>query len=165
MTRIWCNTVLVAFFSLSKILGEYDQSFRHRLQSSFMSVHLKNGVSTQTLVEEMLELNRRKQLALLLRDVVENALNELPCEEREILTMRFRRGKTFQEIAEKQDISLRTAFRRFDKARENLCNTLEASGLNQEDFARDYLSDPAVRAVCSRLEDEAYFTAKSTRRK
>lgn len=165
MTEIWCNNVLVAFFALSKILKDYDYAFRHRLQSSFMSVHLKNGISTQTLVEEMSQINRRKQMAVLLRDTVKCALASLSPEEREILVLRFYKGKTFQEISVEQDVSLRTAFRRFDKARTNLCLALEGLGLSADDFARDYLSDPAVRAVCSRLDDEVYFTAKSNRRK
>lgn len=162
MTRLWCNTVLVAFSAMQKIVKDYDFAFKSRLQSSFMSVHLKNGIPTQTLVKEMLEINRRKLRLLILRDTVNTALGALPPSEKDILVRRFLKGETFQEIALRQDISIRTAFRRFDKAREDFCHALEAVGFTEKHFRETYLSDPAVKAACSRLDDETYFTAKST---
>lgn len=95
MTRLWCNTVLVAFSAMQKIVKDYDFAFKSRLQSSFMSVHLKNGIPTQTLVKEMLEINRRKLRLLILRDTVNTALGALPPSEKDILVRRFLKGETF----------------------------------------------------------------------
>lgn len=152
------NSVLVAFSTLSKIRKEHDLAFRSRLQSSFMSVHLRCGVSTQKLIEEMMEINRRKLRLSLFADTVERALEALPAPESEILRLRFMRGRTFQEIALLQSVSLRTAFRRFDKAKADLTRILKSAGLDEKTFERDYMSDPAVAAVCERLDTGAYFT-------
>ena len=95
MTRLWCNTVLVAFSAMQKIVKDYDFAFKSRLQSSFMSVHLKNGIPTQTLVKEMLEINRRKLRLLILRDTVNTALCALPPSEKDILVRRFRCARIY----------------------------------------------------------------------
>ena len=71
------------------------------------------------------------------------------------------KGKTFQEIALKQNVTLRTAFRRFDRARELFAAALDKLGLTERVFANTYLTDPAIAAAVSRLDDGAYFTAKS----
>ncbi len=161
MTENRCNTVLVAFCAVPKIMQEYDAAFKSRLQSSFMSAHLRRGVPTQKLMEEMLEINRKKALLLILQDTVRAALSSLPSALSDILLLRFSKGKTFQEIALIQDITIRTAFRRFDKARDDFAAELDRRGLDEKTFAETYLSDPAVSAVCARLSDGEYFTAKS----
>ena len=163
MTENRCNTVLVAYSSLRKILKDYDCAFKSRLQSSFMSIHLRCGVPTETLIGEMLEINRKKLLLLILKDTVETALDSIPSPYKDILCLRFLKGMTFQEISELQDISLRTAFRRFDKARDVFGAALAKLGLTEKIFAERYMSDPTIAAACSRLSDETYFTAKSVR--
>ena len=125
------HTVLVAYSSLRKILKDYDCAFKSRLQSSFMSIHLRCGVPTETLIGEMLEINRKKLLLLILKDTVETALDSIPSPYKDILYLRFLKGMTFQEISELQDISLRTAFRRFDKARDVFGAALAKLGLTE----------------------------------
>ena len=73
MTENRCNTVLVAYSALPKILKDYDSAFRARLQSSFMSAHLQRGVTTEKLVQEMLDINGRKLAMLQLKEIVERA--------------------------------------------------------------------------------------------
>ena len=119
MTENRCNTVLVAYSALPKILKDYDSAFRARLQSSFMSAHLQRGVTTEKLVQEMLDINGRKLAMLHLKEIVERAAGSIPTELSNILVLRFVKGKTFQEIADIENISVRTAFRRFDRARDS----------------------------------------------
>lgn len=163
MTRNWCNMVLVALSALSKLLKAYDIAFKARLDSGFGSVHLKSGVSTLTLYEEMIEINARKHRLLMLERLANAALDALPEREKRVLVMRFLDGITFQEIALAEDISLRTAFRRFDRARESFCRLLESLGLDEKTFMREYASDPALKAVCTRLECERFTVADGTR--
>ncbi len=163
MTENRCNTVLVAYSALPKIMKEYDAAFDSRLKSSFSCAHLRQGVTTEQLIGEMLEINRKKAAAILLKDTVEKAFGLLPSALKSILVLRFLKGMTFQEIAEHDNISVRTAFRRFDRARECFSAALDKLGLDQKQFEKRYLSDPAIACACARLEDSAYFTAKSMR--
>lgn len=163
MTENRCNTVLVAYSAVPKIVKAYDLAFKMRLKSSFMSAHLKKGVSTLSLVEEMLEINRRKHLLFLLRSSVENALAAIPQKYRELLILRFLDNKTFQEAAMIQNISVRTAFRRFDRAREELSHALDREGLTDKIFKELYLDDPYIAAACGAYCADTYFTAKSRR--
>ena len=78
MTENRCNTVLVAYSALPKILKDYDSAFRARLQSSFMSAHLQRGVTTEKLVQEMLDINGRKLAMLQLKEIVERAAGSIP---------------------------------------------------------------------------------------
>ena len=57
----------------------------------------------------------------------------------------------------------RTAFRRFDRARDSFAAALDRLGLDEATFRKTYLTDPAVAAVCARIDDGEYFTAKSLR--
>lgn len=125
MTENRCNTVLVAYSALPKILKDYDSAFRARLQSSFMSAHLQRGVTTEKLVQEMLDINGRKLAMLQLKEIVERAAGSIPTELSNILVLRFVKGKTFQEIADIENISVRTAFRRFDRARDSFAAALD----------------------------------------
>ncbi len=163
MTENRCNTVLVAYSALPKILKECDAAFNSRLQSSFMSAHLQRGISTEKLVREMIDINRRKLALLQLKETVENAAGSMPSALSEILILRFVKGKTFQEIADTQNISVRTAFRRFDRARDEFARALDRLGLDEKTFRKHYLTDPVVSAVCARIDDGEYFTAKSIR--
>lgn len=163
MTENRCNTVLVAYSALPKILKDYDSAFRARLQSSFMSAHLQRGVTTEKLVQEMLDINGRKLAMLQLKEIVERAADSIPTELSNILVLRFVKGKTFQEIADIENISVRTAFRRFDRARDSFASALDRLGLDEATFRKTYLTDPAVAAVCARIDDGEYFTAKSLR--
>lgn len=75
MNKNWSNTVLVAFSALPKIQEELDFAFNSRLKSTFRSIHLKNGVSTEKLVKEMIEINERKRKTANLHLMVSAALN------------------------------------------------------------------------------------------
>ena len=112
MTENRCNTVLVAYSALPKILKDYDSAFRARLQSSFMSAHLQRGVTTEKLVQEMLDINGRKLAMLQLKEIVERAAGSIPTELSNILVLRFVKGKTFQEIADIENISVHRPRRR-----------------------------------------------------
>ena len=161
MTKKWSNTVLVAFSALPKIVKELDFAFNSRLKSSFGSIHLKNGVSTLKLVEEMVEINSYKSRLALLKVCVCAALERLSADERSVLTARIIEKKTFQEISDMSGMSLRTVFRKFDRAQENFAKALSLQGLDEEAYLLHYDRIPALRAVSERLVGETYFVAKS----
>ena len=149
MTENRCNTVLVAYSALPKILKDYDSAFRARLQSSFMSAHLQRGVTTEKLVQEMLDINKRKLAMLQLKEIVERAAGSIPSALSNILVLRFVKGKTFQEIADTENISVRTAFRRFDRARDSFAALLRRRsrppGARRGDLPQDLSHRPRRR--------------------
>ena len=146
MTENRCNTVLVAYSALPKILKDYDSAFRARLQSSFMSAHLQRGVTTEKLVQEMLDINGRKLAMLQLKEIVERAAGSIPTELSNTLVLRFVKGKTFQEIADIENISVRTAFRRFDRARDSFAAALDRLGLSARPISPTPPSPPSAPA-------------------
>lgn len=161
MNKNWSNTVLVAFSALPKIQEELDFAFNSRLKSTFRSIHLKNGVSTEKLVKEMIEINDRKRKTANLHLMVSAALNLVDEPEKRVLTARFIDNKTFQETAETENISLRTVFRRFDRAQESFACALRRQGMTEELFAEEYCTVPQIKAISERLDDSPYFAAKS----
>ena len=158
MTQNWSNTVLVAFSALPKILKELDSAFDFRLKTSYGSVHLKNGVSTESLVKEMLEINETKRKLVRLHYTVLSALDKLTAADRAVLEARFIEGKTFQQAADDEKVSLRTVFRRLDRARDAFLYALKHEGLDEKTYERDYLPLPYIRAIEERLARDAYFT-------
>ena len=113
MLKNWSNTLLVAFSRTPKMLAELDHAFNSRLKSTFGSIHLKNGVTTEQIIGEMLRINYFKCKICEMREAVQAALVALDESSRDYLTDRVLKGRTFRELALSRGVSLRTAFRRF----------------------------------------------------
>lgn len=161
MHKNWSNTALVAFSLLPKIVQELDFAFETRLNSAFGSVHLKNGVSNERLFDEMIEINCRKAKLVNLKVLVDCALAELNDAERRCLTMRIMDKMTFQEISETENVSLRTVFRRFDRAQKAFESVLLRKGYSAEKLESEYGCIASVKALKDRFTADTYFIAKS----
>lgn len=161
MNKNWSNTVLVAFSLLPKIVKELDFAFEARLNTAFGSVHLKNGVSNERLMNEMIEINSRKAKLVNLKVLVECVLAELDAADRRCLTMRVIDKLTFQEIAEMERVSLRTVFRRFDRAQKAFENVMRRKGYSAERLESEYGAIDSVKALKERFAADTYFIAKS----
>ena len=161
MLKNWSNTLLVAFSRTPKMLAELDHAFNSRLKSTFGSIHLKNGITTEQIIGEMLRINYFKCKICEMREAVEGALGSMDESSRGYLTDRVLKGRTFRELALSRGVSLRTAFRRFEAAELALTRALRRSGYTEERMRREFGEIPQLAAVAERLEDGNYFTVRA----
>ncbi len=161
MNKNWSNTALVAYSLLPKIAKQLDNAILNRIRAGFQSKHLQSGVSTQRLLNEIIELTEEKRKIVNLRYIVNNALKQLDDEEKSILNERINDKKTYKEIAKEYGIALRTAFRRVDIAENHFAKALKNDGYGESWLAKEYSNDKYIYSIYKRIENEKYFVAKS----
>ena len=89
MKKNWCNTVLVAYVLLPKIVKELNFGIESRVKSSYQSKHLKIGVSNEQLISEIIALTDEKRKIVNLRYLINESLSQMKDKSREILTDRM----------------------------------------------------------------------------
>lgn len=161
MNKNWSNTVLVAYSALPKIANQLDSGVKTRINSSFQSKHIRNGVSTEQLIGEIISINDEKRRICNLRFIVSAALNKMPLTDRRLLIARIVRKHTFQKIADDFGLSLRTVFRRIEHAEECFASNLKAMGYTEEWLKKEYGNDRFILPVYNRIISEKYFIAKN----
>lgn len=161
MNKTWSNTVLVAYTLLPKIAKELNCNIESRIKSSFQSVHLKIGVSTEQLIGEILELTDEKRKIVNLRFIVAKGLENMKDDMKELLIERMIKKKTFQQIADTQKLSLRTVFRRMGEAEEEFAHNLRRCGYTDAWFEREYGQDKYIAPIRKRISENKYFVAQN----
>lgn len=159
MLKNWSNIVLVAVSRTRKILADLDFAFNSRLSSTFGSIHLKNGITTEQLISEMLNINHSKRKILEMVAATEKALSSLEKTHRDTLRKRVLEKKSFKLIAEEDGVSLRTVFRRLESAQLSLLRALRREGYNEERLRKEFSEIPQLAAIADRLDGENYFVA------
>lgn len=161
MNKTWSNTALVAYTLLPKIARELNTGIESRIKSSFQSVHLKIGVSTEQLIGEILDLTDEKRKIVNLRFIVSKGLEQMKDDTRELLIERMIKKKTFQQIADTQSVSLRTIFRRMTCAEEEFAHNLKRCGYTDAWFEREYGQDKYIAPIRKRISEDKYFVAQN----
>lgn len=161
MNKNWSNTALVAYSILPKIVRELDKGVINRVNSSFQSRHLKIGVSTERLIDEILELNEEKRKIVNLRYIVNKALQKMSKSNKEILIARMIEKQTFQSIAEHTNTSLRTVFRHVSNAEDEFRRYMIDDGFTDEWFDKEYGEDKYIAPIHQRVMEDKYFVAKN----
>ncbi len=159
MEKSWSNTALVAFSSLSKIVKEIDFQVFRRVKSSYLSRHLKNGVSTEQLICEILNLTNEKQKLVILQNVVSHALDGMEEKERKILVARVCKKRTFQQISTDFNLSLRTVFRQVANAEQSFKKQLKILGYDETWLETEYGDDKYIAPIHDRIVSEKYTLA------
>lgn len=153
MSGQWCGVVLYAYSSIPKITKSLQKKLNSTVNSSFMSLHLQRGMSTETLMNEIIQINTDKTLFERLRRFVNAAIATLSDEDLELLRQRFLKRKTAEELAENLGICTRTVYRKLTKALDDLGAELVRMGFTEERFRAEYGESPYIRALYARLAD------------
>ena len=161
MLKNWSNTTLVAYSSLQKIEKSLDFSFFRLVKSGFQSVHLKNGVSTERLIGEMIKINDEKIKISNLRFIVSTTLEQMSLMGKSLILDKIFRKKTFAEIADEYHLSLRTTYRRFESALEEYAHKLKAAGYTESWFEQEYSGVKTIAIIKAQFEEDKYLIAKN----
>lgn len=160
MDTSWSNTALVAYSLLPKIANALDFGVKTRVNSCYQSRHLKMGIGNEQLIGEILEITDRKRKIVNLSYLVKSTLELMKPKDRQIIEERIFKKKTFQTISGELDISLRTAFRRLEVAKERFCNILSERGYTPEWFEKEYGNEKYISSIKLRLQRDKYLVAQ-----
>ncbi len=158
---LWSNAVLVAYSAIPQIIKTIDFGVKTRIQSGFGARHLRLGISTEELLNEICVLNDSKRKLCNLKYILDTALSALKTVDSEILTMRYLRKLTFQEIADESTVCIRTVFRRHIRATENFCQTMKNLGYGEDWLKNEYQNIPMINAIKRRIEESNYLNFTS----
>lgn len=161
MNKNWCNTALVAYSALPKIVKELDFSLARLVNSSFKSVHLKNGVSNLQLIGEIMEINDEKRKMVNMRFIVSSALERLTDTSKQVLIGRLFKKQTFKELAEEMNTSIRSVYRRFQDAEDEFAHLLKIGGYTESWFEREYGEDKYILPIKERFFEDKYLITKN----
>ncbi len=161
MNNNWSNTALVAYSLLPKIIKDIDLAIKSRVNSAFLSAHLKMGVSNEQLIGEILNLIDEKRKLVNLRFVTCECLRCLSEKEKKAIELRYFKKLTYAEISTTLKSPIRTVFRRIDEAQKAFASALRREGYDDEWFEREYARDPYIKKLHDRMSNDKYTLAKN----
>lgn len=159
MKKNWSNTVLVAYSLLPKIVRDLDNTICSLVNLGFKSKHIQMGISTESLIGEIMKYTNEKQQLVELHVIVRDALRELQELDRCMLAMRINRKMTYQQIATEQNVSLRTVFRRVAAAHDKFAAKLAFRGYTESWLEKNYKENTYIAPVREQLMSERCFVA------
>lgn len=119
----WSKTLLQSYRYLSTIVETIDKMVKKISIGSF-TYNSKSNTNTLTQFESIIELNNRKEKLINLKVYVDMTLSKLSVKDLEVLSLGYIDGLSVEEIAETQNVSVRTIFRRRKCAIEKFSHVL-----------------------------------------
>ena len=126
---LWTKTLLTVYRYLERIAGAIDKIV---LQSGLNSATLSNPNlyynNVYSISQKIIDLSERKVTLINLKVLIEDVLSEIDGKEAEILIEKFFDGIKFRDLILRHDVSMRTIFRRYNKAMLSFSSRLAANG-------------------------------------
>lgn len=135
--NIWTKTLLTVYRYLERIAGAIDKII---MQSALSS----NNLTTQnyfynnvlSVSQKILDLSERKVTLINLKVLIEQTLGELDKNDALILIEKFVDGDKTKDIMAKNNISMRTVFRKIENAQNSFSSKLLIKGYNDEKLSQ-----------------------------
>lgn len=152
MNTMFTSKVLLTLYKqLPRAIRENENGVLRAAKCGF---HTRGTDNTLRLMEKILSKNNEKIDMINLKLLIDKAFNLMLAEDIRIINMRFIKGLRFIEMASELDISLRQAFRVYDRAVESFYNQLEYLKYPAERIERDFGHLSIYQATCFRLSNE-----------
>lgn len=120
-TKLWIKTLISVQTNLPEIINSVDKIIEVNASSLSFATDIYNAEkSTMSQVEKVIDLTERKNKLLNIYLISKNLLNSLSENERVFIKRKFIYNWTAEELAQDEDVSVRTIFRRTDKILEKI---------------------------------------------
>lgn len=110
------------------------------------------------LYERLIKYNERKRILFNMKYMIETGLNGVKKENAALLRDRYDHGKGRNELTKERGISLRTMYRRLDRALEEFTAVLERAGFDKMRTLKEFGNEPLFSISLNRVikeDDEA----------
>lgn len=132
----WSKSLLASYRILPKIVKSIDSYTMSLALGSFSYTG-----NTLDLMQKIIDNNRRKEALINAKVIVDSALQDLKPKYRQVLELKYLHKVSFEEIAAKLQICLRTVFRRYAEAIQSFSAVLRAKGYDEEWLEKRYARD------------------------
>lgn len=138
---LWTKTVLSVYRYLERISGAIDKIVLQSALSSSnilgQNYHYNNVYSIS---QKLIDLSERKVTLINLKILTETILSEMSVKEAAILIQRYFDGKKMKDIAQDNDISMRSVFRKLTNAESVFDRKLKIKGYDEQKL-QEFLKD------------------------
>jgi DNA-directed RNA polymerase specialized sigma24 family protein len=100
--------------------------------------------SADKMCERVMELTDRKIKILGLRVIIDGLLKKIPCKRRNAVRLVTVAGCSFEDAAERMEISVRAVYRFVEDGIDRLCAVMEEEGFDERWYEREYAGEPYV---------------------
>lgn len=144
--KYWSKSALSLYRYLEAMSNTIDKIVISTGKNSNCSL-LQKYQTTYYQAGKMIELAERKRKMINLKVAVEDTLVNLSVMDRRILGLVFIDGVKSERVAKILNMSLRTFFRRKNKALNNFMEEMELAGFNAEYFIKEYSTERWFNSV------------------
>lgn len=155
MDRIFAKTILCAYGSLETVAGHIDDLVMRRALSSNVQSGDFALFGAQRQIEGVVRLMNKKNDLINLKVATDEALAAIDGTSRSILEDKYFRRLKLADTAARLGLSLRTCFRRLQKAEERFANACAAKGCDQKWFEENYFSQSWLKNLYFRIKEAA----------
>lgn len=132
----WSKSLLASYRILPKIVKSIDSYTMSLALGSF-----SYAGNTLDLMQKIIDNNKRKEALINAKVIVDTTLQDLKPKYREVLELKYLKKYSFEEIAQKSGICLRTVFRRYAFALKSFAAITKAKGYDEEWLEKRYGRD------------------------
>lgn len=153
---VWTKTLLSVYRYLERICGAIDKIvMKSALNSADILGQNYFYNNVYSISQKLIDLSERKITLINLKILIEETLGEIDNQSARILIQKYFDGTKCKDIAEKNNISLRTVFRKIANAEKAFCCRLRMKGYNFLKLGSMLKDEGWINNVYLRLSEKA----------
>lgn len=153
---IWSKTILTVYRYLERVAGSIDKIvLRSGLSSGniYGQNYLYNNVLS--ISQKLIDLSERKVTLINLKVLTEEILKKLKQEDVKILIDRYIDGRKFKDIALRNEVSMRTVYRRLDASEASFARFLQVKGFPASKLAKMLANEKWIMSAYQHIKDKS----------
>lgn len=146
--NVWYKTALFAYKYLETITESIDNLIEQQALNSYYC-NSSNSVdnSVMAVSNRIIELSQRKVRLININIAIEKSLERCPEEHAQMLIERYIDNDKGEDIARRHNLTIRTYFRKMQKAEESFANEMNKKGYSEKKLEEDFREDKWVRDI------------------
>lgn len=153
---IWSKTILTVYRYLERVAGAIDRIvLRSGLGSGniYGQNYLYNNVLS--ISQKIIDLSERKITLINLKVLTEDILKKLKAEDLKILLERYVDGRKYKDIGTRNNISLRTVYRRLEASEIAFARFLDVRGFSSERLLKMLEHEKWILSVYQHIKEKS----------
>lgn len=152
---LWTKTILSVYRYLERICGSIDKIIMSMaLNCGDMLGQSYNVNNAYSVSQKIIDLSERKVKLINLKILTEETLKEINKKDALLLIDRYFNGTPRKELSEKNEVSLRTVFRRIEQAENTFSKRLIIKGYSALDLSEMLKEEGWINSVYLRISSE-----------
>lgn len=155
------NILGKAILGLYRYLEPMTLSIDKMIQTRAFDYNCAIGYNVEDLSKEMISLTHRKVAIINLKVLIDKAISRLSSQNKRIIILKYIDNMSNKDITELMNISLRTFFRRLQRAFDSFCQCLSFENSCNDDILQNYLTQKWFRNFLDFFDDKKEKTEGS----